>query len=105
MTTPDLAALAALVEALASYVEPVPQNLLVIHQRWQCLVESLPAAREALERMTEGVTAIHADETGHLHRCLFLRSGAPPRWSCVEGCAVQRAEKAEARLAALRGTT
>ena len=54
-----------------------------------------------MEELEEGSAAIHADETGHLHRCLYLRSIKPPRWSCVEGCAVQRAEKAEARIAQL----
>ena len=62
---------------------------------------ALPAAQAALEQMEETSTALHADETGHLHRCLYLLSTKPFRWSCAKGCAVQRAERAETRLARL----
>ena len=96
MSSPDLAALRALVEAVdRSEID----CLATIHAT--CLHDLVPAAQAVLNRLEETSAALHADETGHLHRCLHLRSTEPPRWSCAEGCAVQRAEKAEARLARL----
>ena len=96
MTSPDLTALRTLMKAVNK------QNTRRVHERaWGEILYARPAAMEALERMEETSTALHADETGHLHRCLFLVFAEPPRWSCVEGCPVQRAERAEARLARL----
>jgi len=96
---PDLAALRALVGAAA--VER-HDHVIVLCGQVPCEVcDSLPAAQAALDRLEGGSAALHADETGHLHRCLYLRSTEPPRWACAAGCAVQRAERAEARLAQL----
>ena len=96
---PDLAALRALVEAAA--VER-HDHVIVLCGQVPCEVcDSLPAAQAALDRLEGGSAALHADETGHLHRCLYLRSTEPPRWACAAGCAVQRAEIAEARIAQL----
>mgnify|MGYP001592236114 FL=1 len=58
-----------------------------LHSGTQALVE--PSAEES------GLT--HADQTGHLHRCLHILAPGPPHWSCVPGCAIQRAEHAETR--------
>jgi len=103
MTTPDLAALWPLVEA-TSRLDAAIYSLKrenELHEDEIALHEALPVAQAALERMEQTSPAPHADETGHLHRCLSLLSTKPPRWACAAGCAVQRAEGAEARLARL----
>ena len=104
MTSPDLAALWALVEATsrldaAIYLLKRESEL---HEDEIAVHDALPAAREALRQIEEFSAALHADDTGHLHRCLYLCSTEPPRWSCAERCAVQRAEKAEVRSASVR---
>jgi len=83
MTTPDLAALRALVEAVESYLGPVPQSLLAIHDRWQRLVNAVSAAHAALERVEKMASLVDAD------RMQLAR----------------KLDDAEARLAAVRGTT
>src|SRR3990167_8859990 len=122
MTTPDLAALRALVEAVGTTLPRAPRlahaedcgcddphhrrgwdsERLIELTEWRTSLGPLwIAALEAMDRMKGDSAALHADETGHLHRCLYLLSTEPPRWSCVRGCMVQRVEKANARLARL----
>jgi len=130
MTTPDLAALRALVEAVecrrvttaalhahmgtcddCHFGRPSALSCSAVElyaQLRAAVTEmdiALPAAQAALKRMEETPTALRADETGHLHRCLFLLSTEPPRWACAKGCAVQRAKGAEARVAQLEKTS
>ena len=130
MTPPDLAALRTLVDAverrrattaaLDEHMDACPECRFGRAMAQPCsavkryaqlrsavvaIAIALPAAQAALKRMEETPTALRADETGHLHRCLFLLSTEPPRWACAKGCAVQRAKGAEARVAQLEKTS
>ena len=123
MTIPDFAALRTLVDAvdrrrattagLHAHIgacgdcqtgrASAPCGAMELYARLQSAMTemdvALPAAQAALERLEEDFATLHADETGHLHRCLRLRGVEPPRWACAEGCAVQRTEKAQAQSA------
>ena len=114
MTTPDpLGSFRALVEVAEEVVtqayhvegQSLKAYLSVNQEIAMALITrlslSIVRARETLEQMEEHAASRHADDPGHLHRCLFLRSAEPPRWSCVSGCAIQRAEQAEARIVRL----
>lgn len=67
---------------------------------WVTLVDQQVALEktlaEARRDLDEWRTGAHADETGHLHRCAKINGV----WSCVQGCAVTRAETAEREYAA-----
>lgn len=52
---------------------------------------------ERVQALQARLANAHADETGHLHRCAKVNG----RWACATGCAVARAETAEAQAAAL----
>ena len=53
-------------------------------------------AREAALR--ERLSALHAGETGHMHRCARVNG----TWSCASGCAMPRAAAAEADARVVR---
>lgn len=62
---------------------------------WQKRLAVVEQERDGLLRGQ--LASISADHTGHLFRCARVNGV----WQCTDGCAIQRAEAAEAKLAAV----
>ena len=54
---------------------------------------------EAQAELSERKAGVHADATGHLHRCAKIHGV----WQCADGCAVQERDALQAALKQARG--